>query len=86
MKFLPVILIFVFASCSPCKKLADKICDCQLSQSQRTACKQNLDLQAQHKAFSLAEDKKRCEEILNDPECTCVAIQANQFEKCGLTR
>lgn len=86
MKLLAVILIFSAAACSPCRKLAEKICDCRLNQSDRTACKKNLDYSAQHKSFSKAEDKNRCQEVLNDPDCTCEALLSNQLEKCGLTR
>lgn len=86
MRFLGIILMVAGLACSPCKKLAEKICDCRQSQSDRTMCKKNLDLAAQHKSFQDAEDQTRCQEILNSPDCTCEAILSNQLEKCGLTR
>lgn len=86
MRFIWIILILGLTACSPCKKLAEKLCDCEKSQSARDACKKNLDLKGQHKAFSKAEDTGQCQAVLNNPACTCDAIRLNQYEKCGFTR
>lgn len=86
MRLIWIILILSLTACSPCKKLAEKICDCEKSQSARNACKKGLDLRGQHKAFSKAEDNARCQAVLDSSDCTCDALAANQYEKCGFTR
>jgi hypothetical protein len=86
MRNIVAIGVLLLAACSPCKKLAEKICDCHGSQSERNNCKNRLSLLSQHKAFGLAEDTQRCEDILKSPDCTCQAIISNQYEKCGITR
>lgn len=86
MKFFCVMLALSIAACSPCKKLAKQICDCEKNESARNNCKKNLDLRSQHKAFSKAEDRERCQAILDSGSCTCDALQAEQYESCGLTR
>lgn len=86
MKFVWIILALSFTACSPCKKLAEKICDCEKSQSARNNCKKSLDLRGQHKAFEEAEDKNQCQAALDNPGCNCDAIRLNQYEKCGFTR
>ncbi|MEI6791134.1 MAG: hypothetical protein WCK42_08145 [Myxococcaceae bacterium] len=86
MRLIWIILILSLSACSPCKKLAEKICDCEKTQSARNNCKKGLDIRKQHKAFSKAEDTARCEAALKNENCTCEAIRANQFEACGFTR
>lgn len=86
MKLALTIFALTLAACSPCKKLAEQICECEKTQSAQNNCKKNLDLRAQHKAFSKAEDKNRCQAILDSESCTCDALRARQYKKCGLTR
>ena len=86
--------IFVFAliallpvvACDPCKSLAEKICECELSSGQRDLCLRSIDSFSKLKDFEVAMKPDKCQEILERKSCTCMALQDGLVENCGMTR
>lgn len=77
-------LLGLFSGCgSPCKDLADKICDCQPTRLRQDRCHTNVDAADRNTSLSGEEDD-RCQAILDSGTCTCEAVQAADYAACGL--
>jgi|DewCreStandDraft_4_1066084.scaffolds.fasta_scaffold00303_29 hypothetical protein len=68
---------------SPCKDLADKICDCMPTRLSQERCHTNVNAADSNTSIS-EEEEDRCQAILDSGRCTCEAIQAGDVSACGL--
>ena len=78
------------AACTdPCRQLADRICNCELTAAQRQTCRQDrIDTQSSTDPLNLgatttSEQQDACIAALET--CTCAALDENKTELCGYT-
>lgn len=87
MPFLTVALaVFVglLASCdSPCRELADYICNCQSTRAKRESCRNSI-AAADSNIDPSDEEEDACQRILDSGRCTCQALAAGEYAACGL--
>ena len=69
------------ACSSPCDELASTICGCEKTTDRRDACKKTFVTGNPVSISSKRQDV--CSKYLDS--CTCDALDAGQFEACGLT-
>ena len=71
-----------FAACAetPCFDLARRICNCQRSEPERTACREGVDRAGEKASDS---ENKGCARILERGSCTCERAQSYDTEACG---
>ena len=87
---IPILLSFVLAAglafgCdSPCRELANKVCDCQTTRAKIARCEATIDSADQNIDPSDGESDV-CQQILDDGTCTCEALQAGDLAACGLS-
>ena len=78
------ICLQVIVACSPCRQLAELMCECQPEESRRQ-CLSDLSLASQHEYFSRTFTPGVCEEALK--KCgSCLKINNLQDEECGQYR
>lgn len=78
------ILMLLTSACDPCYELAEKICDCEKTSLARENCKRELDSRKGYKGMQQAKNEQVCIQALK--ECTCLLLEENEIEKCGITR
>lgn len=79
-----VFLAGLFTSaCDPCDQLSAKICDCQPTETERRACRQDVDTQKRQRTVTDA-DRAVCAAKLET--CTCAALDADDVVACGFSR
>ena len=86
MLFVGLMAILALVACDPCRTLADKICECEESNTARENCRRSIDMFSQMKNFDRASKTETCREILNSESCNCLAIRNGLIENCGMTR
>src|SRR6185436_795269 len=65
----------------PCVTLANRICNCEQSSSERINCRSDR-ITTQQSSIKIEDaDRVVCEEKLKT--CTCDALDVNEFDKCG---
>lgn len=85
-----LLLLFVvvasLAGCkSSCRQLSEKMCDCSLSSSERTACLTNASAKESNISALTPADEATCAALL--PKCDCHLIDTPQGKaNCGLAR
>lgn len=73
----------LFAGCkTPCRQLAEKVCDCTSSSTERTSCLQFAANKDNSSIVVTAEDQDRCESLLPDCDCRLIDTPAGK-ERCG---
>ncbi|MBN4077472.1 hypothetical protein JYT19_01020, partial [Sulfobacillus acidophilus] len=82
--------VLVLVGCtSPCEELANLICDCETTSAKMQACKTQVRLRSSSDFTTFAKDEEVCRQALdpkNENGCTCLALEKNQIERCGMTR
>lgn len=90
--FFVLVVAFVIgtqAACTdPCRQLADRICNCELTAAQRQTCRQDrIDTQSNDPLrlgpTTTSEQQDACIAALET--CTCAALDENKTELCGYT-
>jgi hypothetical protein len=69
---------------SPCEDLAYRICECQVSRSQKELCKNGIYSSTRNLSIS-SDDEDSCQAILDSGECTCEALQSGNQSACGVS-
>lgn len=72
---------FAFACDGPCKNLAEYVCSCEPNRTEENACLLKIRLRADTPVSQAEAD--RCDELL--PECTCNALENQDYAACGLS-
>ncbi|MBS2032392.1 MAG: hypothetical protein JST54_31140 [Deltaproteobacteria bacterium] len=84
--FIAGLLLAALASgcSSPCVKLAQKICDCQSTQTARDTCNSNVSARADQVQFT-SQDNDNCNALID--KCACYELDTPQGKaNCGLAR
>ncbi len=72
------------ASCaSPCRELADQICDCEPTELERLACVQRVENAEAETVVSDAQ-MQVCSDLLASGDCTCDGLANSELAACGL--
>jgi len=76
--------LFAAGCSSPCVKLANKICDCQATQTDRDNC--NANVSARSGAAVITEaDEATCDALID--QCECHELNTAEGKRaCGLAR
>jgi hypothetical protein len=78
------LLALAISSCSgPCETLAERICSCEPNSIAESACVEQVRSAMEQNAPTTA-DEEVCDSLLDG--CTCEALEAEEFEKCGLSK
>lgn len=74
----------ISAGCiDPCQQLAERICACELTESQRNQCRQERITNQRDFLVADAESQEVCVAALET--CTCTALDQNRTDLCGFT-
>ena len=81
---LVVLLSLAPLGCSdPCEALAERICNCELTSTDRAACRADR-ITSQQGTFTVSDANRAvCTKALDT--CTCTAIDDNRLDLCGYT-
>ena len=78
----PLAAALFCASCEdPCVTLAKRICDCELTSSERQDCRTQRIVNEQSSVKITDADRSICEAKLDT--CTCDALDVNDLDACG---
>lgn len=67
----------------PCQQLAERICACELTESQRNQCRQERISNQRDFLVADTESQEACAAALDT--CTCTALDQNRTDLCGFT-
>jgi len=81
------LLALLLSSCNgPCESLAERICSCSPNATEEAGCIEQVRAEMERFSPSMAEEAN-CDALLDEETgCTCEAIEAEQFERCGLSK
>jgi hypothetical protein len=65
----------------PCVALAERICNCELTETDRRTCRTERITQQQSNITIEDADRQFCEDKLQT--CTCAALDENNLDACG---
>jgi hypothetical protein len=68
---------------NPCEQLAQKICSCESTESERQACTRQAKIQQDQRQID-NDDRLFCQKTLGT--CECRALAEGRLEVCGLSR
>lgn len=67
----------------PCQQLAERICACELTESQRNQCREERITNQRDFLIADADSQEVCVAALET--CTCAALDENRTDLCGFT-
>jgi len=67
----------------PCQQLAERICACELTESQRNQCRQERITNQRDFLVADTDAQEACVAALET--CTCTALDQNRTDLCGFT-
>ena len=74
--------VVVTAACQdPCVALAERICSCEPTESDRRSCRNDRIVNQQSKVEISDADRDVCEQKLDT--CSCNALDENDLDACG---
>ena len=81
--FCILLLLLNFSCAKPCDSLADFICECEDTESQRQECKSRVE---REKGILEATEQEEefCDQALDT--CTCEELEKNNLAACGFVR
>lgn len=76
--------MYSLLACDPCKKFAEAVCACKLTEEEKKECILQLSVAQEHTKFKKAKNENKCFEAMS--KCNCEKINNNDDDQCAFIR